>query len=875
MNGTVQIVVHFGMFKNVDLFRQGLYCVKATLHSRRPPAAQKPVPINDGEGLPYHLVKDKKLDERTLANKRVVYPSSIQDTIHAFYSKTFRVQYVDQEVELEDACLFHYNKAYNHGDRCYLALELLFAEYNSTDYAMRKDYPELREFEMVSQKWIAVNLAKNHGAGFYPCTFDDSHFCLMDVMVHFCLTDYNFKKISNVQIRPPPSASRSDQKTRVIELRTFEEYLFPKNVLSGGRNVYTEKQVRDISHSAHLKYTSDLIDAYNSLARLAVRFDQEVEPLKIPAAMLRTKSDRPPAPQGQAPAAVLTSPPAPVRDATTGPKATPGPSNPASLDSSATPKAAGAAGAAVVTPSSRPTTDRKTQGSAATVSEKPKSFGFPALSRFGNRIKWDKEYENNPKVCSVVSLMLTKDIKDICGQNYMLWHRFIRSIPQHSKELKAMLRARYESVLLRRLRSFVSTERFSHNDRLRTPRKDMAKTHDRYAAQIRRASGADHETTRVYSNLAIYDPDVFPAAEDHVVAFEEVFAPCEPQSEFQSHVSGELKITSGHFTTSNSEISSEPASQAPPSPTRRGAAAGETTASRVSSPDRGSGSRHQRHGTLVSEAAGENEGEDKHVLVFVHGYQGNSWDMRLFKNHLALLFPNHLCMLSSANEGHTEGDIGKMGERLALEIVDFIQENCPLGFRKLSFVAHSLGGLISRAALACKELQPYVDKMHTYVSLASPHCGYMYSENKMLDAGIWVLKKWSKSLCLTQLSMSDDSDPKKCFIYKLSEKKGLEYFQNCMLLASHQDGYSPFHSSRIELHTDATNDKKARGKTFVRMVQNLLYPLKNGLRRFDISFVNKKRANLDSFIGRTAHILFLDNHLYMLMTCYIFRDLFA
>lgn len=66
----------------------------------------------------------------------------------------------------------------------------------------------------------------------------------------------------------------------------------------------------------------------------------------------------------------------------------------------------------------------------------------------------------------------------------------------------------------------------------------------------------------------------------------------------------------------------------------------------------------------------------KHVWVFVHGYQGmvyccaalpvrppwravcsaagNSWDMRLFKNQLALMFPSALCLLSVCNEEKTE-----------------------------------------------------------------------------------------------------------------------------------------------------------------------------------------------------------------------------
>lgn len=46
--------------------------------------------------------------------------------------------------------------------------------------------------------------------------------------------------------------------------------------------------------------------------------------------------------------------------------------------------------------------------------------------------------------------------------------------------------------------------------------------------------------------------------------------------------------------------------------------------------------------------------QGKHLLIFCHGYQGNSWDMRLFKNHLQVMCPNALFLVSSENENKTE-----------------------------------------------------------------------------------------------------------------------------------------------------------------------------------------------------------------------------
>lgn len=51
----------------------------------------------------------------------------------------------------------------------------------------------------------------------------------------------------------------------------------------------------------------------------------------------------------------------------------------------------------------------------------------------------------------------------------------------------------------------------------------------------------------------------------------------------------------------------------------------------------------------------------------------------------------------------------------------------------LSFIAHSLGGLIVRAAL------PYLDHdFHTLVTLGSPHLGYMTNNKPLIKFGIWL-----------------------------------------------------------------------------------------------------------------------------------------
>ena len=72
---------------------------------------------------------------------------------------------------------------------------------------------------------------------------------------------------------------------------------------------------------------------------------------------------------------------------------------------------------------------------------------------------------------------------------------------------------------------------------------------------------------------------------------------------------------------------------------------------------------------------------------------------------------------------------------------------------KLTFIGHSLGGIIVREAL--KHLNSYKRYFHGYISLGSAHLGYMYNSTSIIDAGMWLIKKFKQSTSLKQLSMTD------------------------------------------------------------------------------------------------------------------------
>jgi hypothetical protein len=207
----------------------------------------------------------------------------------------------------------------------------------------------------------------------------------------------------------------------------------------------------------------------------------------------------------------------------------------------------------------------------------------------------------------------------------------------------------------------------------------------------------------------------------------------------------------------------------------------------------------------------------------VHGFQGNAFDMRLFKNNLSVVYPDALFLSSSSNEDCTDGDISVMGKNLATEVQAYLAEWCPgtlLG--RISFIGHSLGGVIIRAALPL--LSEYKEKMYTFFTLSSPHLGYMHNNNKIINAGLktsisriliskfpiklglWVLKRWKKSIALKQLSMTDEKTIEETFLYKLSQMPGLNWFHNIGLVSSYQDQYVPFESARMEKISNKTNE---------------------------------------------------------------------
>uniref|UniRef100_A0A6P7G7V1 Protein FAM135A-like isoform X1 n=3 Tax=Diabrotica virgifera virgifera TaxID=50390 RepID=A0A6P7G7V1_DIAVI len=258
--------------------------------------------------------------------------------------------------------------------------------------------------------------------------------------------------------------------------------------------------------------------------------------------------------------------------------------------------------------------------------------------------------------------------------------------------------------------------------------------------------------------------------------------------------------------------------------------------------------------------------EGMHLIVCVHGLDGNSADLRLVKTYLELGLPGAYLdfLMSERNQGDTFSDFDTMTDRLISEILHYL-DTCSIRPTRISFVGHSLGNIIIRSALTRPQMKFLLPRLHTFLSLSGPHLGTLYNSSGLVNMGMWFMQKWKKSGSLLQLCLKDSVDPRQSFLYRLSQRSTLHHFKNILLCGSGQDRYVPLHSARIELCKESLKDTSDQGTIFREMVHNIISPIiaqkEVKLIRYDIHHALPNTAN--ALIGRAAHIAVLDSELFI------------
>jgi len=268
-----------------------------------------------------------------------------------------------------------------------------------------------------------------------------------------------------------------------------------------------------------------------------------------------------------------------------------------------------------------------------------------------------------------------------------------------------------------------------------------------------------------------------------------------------------------------------------------------------------------------------------HVVVLMHGFMGSSWDVRPLRNFLAILEPNARTFLSTSNEDDTDSSIRVLGFRFAHELSDFLNGVEASGngkISRISVISHSIGSIILRCALTHKKLSRFIPKLHTLMSLSSPHLGSCSIASSLVKIGMMAMQFFRKADALLELAMNDSPDKRQSFMYKLSTSLiGVHCFKHVLLVSGHQDLYVPYHSARIQppSQTELLESSEIESE----MANNILRRMKpEQLIRVDLSFqFGGKTKKMDQFIGRAAHIKVLDSQALALSLLLNYQHLFS
>ena len=227
----------------------------------------------------------------------------------------------------------------------------------------------------------------------------------------------------------------------------------------------------------------------------------------------------------------------------------------------------------------------------------------------------------------------------------------------------------------------------------------------------------------------------------------------------------------------------------------------------------------------------------QHLVILVHGYHASHFDMRVYQNFLSKIIPHSIFLISKANEDMNEKRIPQMGKDLADEILKYIDET-NVKFSKISFIGHSLGGVLIRTALNhLQKLKPY---FFSFVSLSSPHLGCKQNKSSLVNIGMKYMETVQKDKVISELNMTDHNDPTQTFLYKLAQNDQLNLFNNVILVSSPQDSYVPYTSARIQ-PVKPDNDNKMDNAIF-QMAKNIWNRTKNDMIvRIDVDLRSEKK----------------------------------
>lgn len=269
-----------------------------------------------------------------------------------------------------------------------------------------------------------------------------------------------------------------------------------------------------------------------------------------------------------------------------------------------------------------------------------------------------------------------------------------------------------------------------------------------------------------------------------------------------------------------------------------------------------------------------------HLFICVHGLEGNQYDLRNMRLTIQRRLPTASFLMSSSNQHDTHADINVMAKNLIDEIKDSLEKMRPT---HISFIGHSLGNIIIRKALSdssfsdllkaspvhssTKSSYNVADVMrsqillHSFISLSGPHCGAVFLSG-LVNAGLWIMGKWTKSTSIPQLQLKDTRNPRESLLYSMRQGTLLREFRYIVLASSPQDGYVSTASSLLLPEPRAGSRTRSTIFEEIRcsLLREIIDSRQTTLIRCQVVFpTQKSKLSFMHMAGRAAHVALLDS----------------
>nr|XP_043613147.1 lipid droplet phospholipase 1-like [Erigeron canadensis] len=195
-----------------------------------------------------------------------------------------------------------------------------------------------------------------------------------------------------------------------------------------------------------------------------------------------------------------------------------------------------------------------------------------------------------------------------------------------------------------------------------------------------------------------------------------------------------------------------------------------------------------------------------HLVVMVNGILGSSADWKFAAEQFVKSLPDRVFVHRSERNAasQTLDGVDVMGERLSQEVLEVIKQKPNL--RKISFVAHSVGGLVARYAIgrlyrppredaedlsteSCGEAKSTIGGLvpMNFITVATPHLGsrgnrqvpFLFGVSALEKAAVlvihWIFRRTGRHLFLT-----DNDEVKPPLLKRMLEDDGDCYFMSAL-----------------------------------------------------------------------------------------------